>query len=271
MSATRTRRVRRPVAAGSFYPGDADELAGVVDDLLAAAATEDVRAAALVVPHAGYIYSGPVAASAYATLRTIASSISKVVILGPAHFVLQRGTAVPGVDAWTTPLGEVAIDAELRENALACGAAVDDAPHAPEHSLEVQLPFLQRLLGPELGVLPIAVGMTSPTEVADLIEAFWGRPRTLVVISTDLSHYHEQETARRLDRRTADAVLARDPSSIGPEDACGAYALRGLAEHARQNDLEVRLLDLRTSGDTAGDPSSVVGYGAFALGTAGPG
>lgn len=255
---------REPVAAGTFYPGEVSELAVTVEALLAAASppTGAERPSALVVPHAGYVYSGPVAATGYATLRS--GTVSRVAVLGPAHFVPLRGTTVPTCDAWRTPLGEVPIGRELRELALACGSVADDLPHEPEHSIEVQLPFLQRIGGPSLEVLPVAVGVTGAEEVADLIDALL--PACLVVVSTDLSHYHDDVTAKRLDRRTADAVLARDPDAIGPEDACGGYALRGLVELARREGRDLRLLDLRTSADTAGDPGRVVGYGAFAVG-----
>lgn len=264
--------VRQPAAAGTFYPGGADELASMVDELLdgataAARGTASVEAAAapksLIVPHAGYVYSGPVAASAYALLRPVAESIRCAAVLGPAHFVPLGGTTVPAVDAWRTPLGEVPIDGELREAAARCGASVGDLPHAPEHSVEVQVPFLQRILGGDFTLLPVAVGTGPATEVAELIGVL--RERALVVVSTDLSHYHDDATARRLDRRTANAVLARDPSRIRLDDACGVYALRGVVEYARRNDLRVELLDLRTSADTAGDPWRVVGYGAFSL------
>ena len=258
--------IRLPAAAGSFYPSRADELAAMVDEMLdGAAGAPKVAGApeALIVPHAGYIYSGPVAASAYALLRPIAGSIRCVAVLGPAHFVPLRGMAVPAAEVWRTPLGDVTVDANLREAATTCGATVSDLPHEPEHSLEVQVPFLQRVLGGGFTLLPVAVGGAPPTEVAELIGIL--HERALVVISTDLSHYQDDATARRLDRRTADAVLARDPSAIGPDDACGVYALRGIVEHARRNDLRIELLDLRTSADTAGDPSSVVGYGAFSL------
>ncbi len=261
-------RVRFPTAAGSFYPAETVELARTVDELLAAAEAPEEGAPApeaLVVPHAGYEYSGPVAASAYVLLRPGADAAKRVVVLGPAHFAPLRGAAVPGADTWGTPLGEVPVDVDLRDAAARAGAAIDDRPHAPEHSLEVQLPFLQRLLGAGLTVLPVAVGLASPVEVANLIAAVRGAPGVLVVVSTDLSHYFDHKTACRLDRRTADAILARNPEAIGPEDACGAFALRGLVEHARRSGLEVTLLDLRTSADTAGDPSRVVGYGAFAL------
>lgn len=257
------RGTRRAVAAGGFYPGDPETLASTVDELLADAATGDGGSpAAVVVPHAGYVYSGPVAASAFRLLR--GAAVERVVLLGPAHFVPLGGFAVPGASAWETPLGEVAIDAELRATASASGAAVDDLPHEPEHSLEVQLPFLQRVLPSGFRVLPVAVGRCEPGEAAGLIDAL--RASALVVVSTDLSHYRDDAAAKRLDRRTADAIVARDADAIGPLDACGVFALRGAVEWARLRGLDVRLLDLRTSADTSGDPGRVVGYGAFAIG-----
>jgi AmmeMemoRadiSam system protein B len=263
-------RTRPPAAAGTFYPALAGRLARTVDGLLEAVPPPPDGAVAegLIVPHAGYAYSGPVAATAYASLRPIAKSVTRVVVLGPAHFVPLSGSAVPAADAWSTPLGDVRIDEGLRDVAIAAGAVADDGPHEPEHSLEVQLPFLQRLLGFGISVLPVAVGATSPEEVADLLAALWHTPGGLVVVSTDLSHYHAEEVAKKLDRRTADAIVARDPAAIGLDDACGVYALRGVVEYARRGDIDVRLLDLRTSADTAGDPSRVVGYGAFALASA---
>jgi AmmeMemoRadiSam system protein B len=169
-------------------------------------------------------------------------------------------------DAWSTPLGEIPIDAALRARAVARGTTVDDRPHAPEHALEVQLPFLQRVLPEGFTFLPVAVSEQSARLTADLIGEFLGEKGTLVVVSTDLSHYHDLATARRLDRRTADAVLAKRPDLLSGDDACGFYPLRGLMEAARREDLPIELLDLRTSGDTAGDPQSVVGYGAFEVG-----
>ncbi len=258
--------VRLPSVAGTFYPADPARLAAEVDGLLEGATPAAVpEPVALVAPHAGYVYSGPVAASAYALLR--ARTPERVAILGPAHLVPLRGAAVPSAPAWRTPLGDVRVDPWLRELAVEAGAVVDDEVHAPEHAVEVQLPFLQRLAGDGLSVLPVAVGVAEPAEVAELVGAL--APHAFVVVSTDLSHYHDDATAKRLDRRTADAVLARDPGRIGREDACGSFALRGLVEHARRAGLDVHLLDLRTSADTAGDPWRVVGYGAFAV-TAGP-
>lgn len=263
-------RVRRPAVAGIFYPASPSELARHIDAFLDAAGIPPAGPppAALVVPHAGTVYSGPVAASAYARLRPHAASIARVVALGPVHRVPVSGAAVPAADTWATPLGEVPIDAALRTRAVARGAVVDDRPHAPEHALEVQLPFLQRILGEGFSFLPIAVSELSAGLTADLIGEFFGEKGTLVLVSSDLSHYHDLATARRLDRRTADTILAREPEKLSGEDACGFYPLRGLMELARRKNLPIELLDLRTSGDTAGDPESVVGYGAFeVLGT----
>jgi AmmeMemoRadiSam system protein B len=260
-------RVRTPAVAGTFYPARPGELKRMVDDLLAGALTPESAPspAALVVPHAGYVYSGPVAAMAYARLCGTAASISRVVAFGPVHYVPVRGAAVPAAVAWATPLGEVPIDRALRERAVARGAAVDDRPHAREHALEVQLPFLQRVLGGGFTFLPVAVSELSAGETADLIGEFLGEEGTLVLVSTDLSHYHDLATARRLDRHTAQAVVARNAAALGDEDACGIFALRGLVELARRKHLSLELLDLRTSADTAGDPERVVGYGAFMI------
>ena len=259
-----TERTRSPVVAGAFYPADPDELAALVDGLLGEVGPAEpaARPGAVIVPHAGYEYSGPVAASAYALLG--GASIARVVLLGPAHFVPLGGAAVSGMTAWVTPLGQVPIDDDLRARAVDAGARVNDRAHQPEHSLEVQLPFLQRALADPFTMVPIVVGVSEAAPIADLIDALGG-PDTLVVISTDLSHYHDAETARRLDRRTADAVLECDPGMIGPEDACGVFALRGIVELARRRGSQIRLLDLRNSADTAGDSRRVVGYGAFAI------
>ena len=250
--------VRAPVVAGLFYPEDPSELAGAVDALLDLAepnAAADVSA--LVAPHAGYTFSGPVAASAF----VLAPRAARVVLLGPSHFVPLDGLAVSGADAWATPLGKVPVADDLRRAAVGIGAAVDEAPHARDHALEVELPFLQRACPDGLEVLPVAVGRTRPEEVAALIESL----DALVVVSTDLSHYLDDATARQVDGKTAEAIVHRDPGAIGDDAACGVFALRGLVEHARRRDLEVELLDLATSADTGGGPERVVGYGAFAV------
>jgi AmmeMemoRadiSam system protein B len=250
--------IRTPAVAALFYPGEGGRLGATVDELLAVAGKRALSGLrALVAPHAGYEYSGPVAATAYAHL----SRPGVVVLLGPSHFVPLDGFAVTAADAWATPLGELRVAHDLRDAAVDAGAIVDDRPHEREHALEVQLPFLQRACPEWPEILPIAVGRASPGDVASLIDALG----SFVVVSTDLSHYHDAGTAARLDRETADAVVARKPTEISSAAACGAFALRGLVEHARQNDLDVELLDLRTSADTAGDAGRVVGYGAFAV------
>ena len=256
---------RPPVVAGSFYPADPVRLAAEVDTLLSGATPEPPaarRLPALVVPHAGYRYSGPVAAAAYALLRGRVPAA--VILLGPAHFVPLRGSAVSRAREWSTPLGPVRIDGAARQRALAVrGVHGADGPHAAEHSLEVQLPFLQRSLSPELPVLPVVTAAPAG-DVADLLDAVAG-PQTLVVVSTDLSHYLPEAEARRRDRRTLEAVVALDPHSIGPGSACGAHALRGLLAWAGRTGRSPTLLSYRTSAAATAEPSRVVGYAALAL------
>ncbi len=252
-------RTRPAAAAGSFYPHDPAALADTVDALLAAVPdTGHARPKAVIVPHAGYVYSGPVAASAYALVRR--DPRRRVMLLGPSHFTGLAGLAGSSATRWRTPLGEVAVEPPPEH------VAVDDAAHAREHALEVQLPFLQRVLGTELRILPLAVGAGAPDTAADVLDALWRDPDVLVVCSTDLSHYHDHETARRLDRRTAQAIVARDVDAVGPYDACGCDGVRALLALARRHNDDVTLLDLRTSGDTAGERARVVGYGAFSVG-----
>jgi MEMO1 family protein len=255
--------VRPPAAAGSFYPRGAAELAATVDRLLAEARPPPVPGGlrALVVPHAGYVFAGAVAAAAFATLAPEKRAF-RVALLGPSHFAPLRGIAVSGADGWLTPLGTVAVDGGLRTTALAAGAVVDDKPHARDHALEVELPFLQQRAGEELRVLPAAVGGPGH-ETAAVVEAL--SPDALIVVSTDLSHFHDDATARRLDRRTADAVVALDADAIRDSDACGADALRALLVHARRAGWRCAELELRTSAEACGDTGRVVGYGAFAL------
>jgi hypothetical protein len=198
-----------------------------------------------------------VAASAYA----LTPRSARIVLLGPSHFAPLDGFAVTSADAWATPLGEVSVARDLRAAAVRAGAVVDDVPHEQEHALEVQLPFLQRACREGLEILPVAVGVASAPEVAAFVDAL----DAFVVVSTDLSHFHDAETAQRLDRETADAVVRRAPAEIGPGSACGFYALRGLVEHARLRSLAVQLLDLRTSADMTGDRQRAVGYGAFSV------
>jgi hypothetical protein len=256
----------RPAAvAGMFYPGSPASLAGDVRRLLANASCTDARPPkALVVPHAGYVYSGGVAAAAYARLAGQAQAIRRVVLLGPAHRVAVRGLAVPDAAAFATPLGAVEVDRDAIRAVLALPQVrISAAAHAAEHSLEVQLPFLQALLD-DFRIVPLVVGAASADEVAAVIDLLWGGPETLVVISTDLSHYHAYDTARAIDRGSAERILALDPV-LDHEQACGATPLNGLLVCARRRGLVPELLDLRNSGDTAGDRARVVGYASFAF------
>ena len=259
----------RPAAvAGMFYPADARTLARQVDRLLDAVAPGEAARAPklLVVPHAGYVYSGAVAAQAYALLAPWREQVVRVVLLGPTHRVPVRGLAVPTVSAFDTPLGRI----ELDTGAIARLAELpqvtrSDAVHAQEHSLEVQLPFLQRTLG-AFKLLPLAVGDASAAEVAEVLESVWGGDETLVVISTDLSHYLPYAEARARDRATVERILRLDPA-LEHDQACGATPLAGALLAARAHGLVPRLLDLRNSGDIAGDRSRVVGYCALAFET----
>jgi len=263
-----TVRVRPAAVAGVFYPADPAELTDLVDALLAdvPAGQRGRRPVAAVAPHAAYRYSGPVAAHSYARLTRWRSEITRVVLLGPAHFVPLEGMAVPGVDAFATPLGPVEVDGAARAAAAGMpSVAVDDSAHAGEHSLETQLPFLLRALGPEVPVLPVTVGRTAPGEVAALLAGLLPAEGTVAVVSTDLSHYLDLRTARERDARTGTAILRRDPAAIRPEDACGHRALRGLLAHAAQRRWDVELLRLATSADSGADPDRVVGYGAFVV------
>ena len=260
--------IRPPAVAGSFYPADPDELARAVDALLPPTPSDQAPPKAVIAPHAGYEYSGAVAGTVLSLLAPAADTIRRVVLVGPAHFQPLEGVAVSGADAFATPLGEVEVDDEARAAALAVGRVVrrDDAPHRREHSLEVELPILQRLLR-GFRIVPLVTGGTAdPDDVADVLDAVWGGDDTVVVCSSDLSHYHDHDTATALDRRTADAIVHRDVGGVGNSDACGAAAIRGLLEAARRRDLPVRLIDLRTSHDAGAPPDRVVGYGAFAVG-----
>ena len=256
--------VRPAAVAGAFYPAQAEALRRILVDCFATAKAASLRPKALIVPHAGYIYSGPIAASAYALLRPLRDVIRRVVLLGPVHRVWVPGLALPGVAAFETPLGRVPLD-------QAGMAAISDLPqvsvsvaaHADEHSLEVHLPFLQTMLT-DFSLIPLAVGGASPEEVAAVLDRLWGGDETLIVISSDLSHFLPYAEARQVDAATAHAILDLDSHLVG-EQACGAYPINGLMLAARRHGLAPHLLDMRNSGDTAGDRARVVGYGAFAL------
>ncbi len=262
--------LRSPAVAGSFYPGNAVTLAEEIDAMLADARCRNPPLAseplpkAVIVPHAGYIYSGPVAAAAYLRVLVGKGIITRVVLLGPVHRVSVRGVALPSACSFETPLGAIPLDVEaLRVLAGVPGVIVCDQAHELEHSLEVQLPFLQRVVGP-FTLIPLAVGDASPELVARLLEMLWGGPETLLVISSDLSHYLPYDSARLMDADTVRVLLGLQLLT-SHEQACGAIPVNGLVIAARRRGLVTRLIDLRSSGDTAGDKGRVVGYAAIGL------
>ncbi|MFO1325796.1 MAG: AmmeMemoRadiSam system protein B [Rubrivivax sp.] len=263
-------KVRNAAVAGSFYPAGAAALSAAVRAHLATAPQPGDAPLAppklLVVPHAGYAYSGDSAARAYARLASLKGRVRRVVLLGPSHRVSLRGLALPAAQAFETPLGRVAVDVDASARvALLPQVQVNERAHEQEHALEVQLPFLQVLLDGGWCLVPLVVGLATPTEVAEVVEALWGGDETLVVVSSDLSHYHTDGEARTLDRRTVDRLLAYADDLRG-EDACGAAALNGALRVARRHGLEPELLDLRTSADSHwGDRERVVGYASIAF------
>ena len=254
---------REPAVAGLFYPGEAGELSNAIDQLLEAQQTRPgSMPKALIAPHAGYIYSGPVAASAYASLLPHRDRYSRVVLLGPSHRVALSGLATSDAGAFRTPLGDVPLDIELIATLGEQGVAVSEAAHANEHSLEVHLPLLQKVLGP-FKLVPLVVGDAAPSEVARVLGMVWGGSETLIVVSSDLSHYHPYHEALAKDRLTCKAIERLDAGRIDQSDACGATPVRGLLIEAKRRAMQVTTLDLRNSGDTAGGKDQVVGYGSW--------
>ena len=261
--------IRKPAVSGSFYPAQRDalerQLALLLSEAGNASHAEDPTPKAIIAPHAGYAYSGPVAARAFTRLAAARGRISRVVLIGPSHHVAFRGLAVDASDAWETPSGTVTLDtqaiARLRQLPMVGHL---DAAHQREHALEVHVPFLQHVLG-DFRLVPIVAGDAPPDAVAALFDAVWGGGETLIVVSTDLSHYLDYAACRSLDARTADAIERFDDSAIGSAEACGQVPTRGLLRVARQRGMAIERLDLRNSGDTAGPRDRVVGYGAWAL------
>lgn len=256
---------RPPAVAGTFYPGDPDTLSATVDRFLADADEHaGIQPKALIVPHAGYVYSGSTAATAYAALKPWAKTIRRVILLGPTHRVAVEGIALPEVEAFATPLGSIRLDAQAIASIAELPQIVfSNHVHAFEHSLEVHLPFLQRVLE-QFTLVPLAVGDAPPEAVAEVLELLWGGPETLIVVSSDLSHFLPYGTAQQVDGNTCRHILQFD-THIHPEQACGAYPINGLLLAARQRGLTPSLLGLCNSGDTTGDKSRVVGYAAFAF------
>lgn len=258
--------VRRPGQAGRFYPAQPKRLRAAVETLLAAAQPPDGPAPkALILPHAGYEFSGPVAATGYALLARDRDRIRRIVLLGPSHWSDFEGLALSGAGAFATPLGALPVDPDgWRAAAELAEVRVFEEAHRPEHSLEVHLPFLQVALD-EVKVLPLLVGRAGPAVAARVMDALWGGAETRFVISSDLSHYLDYPTARARDAVTAEAIARLETAGLQNTDACGHRPIRGLLSVAARRGLRCRVLDLRNSGDTAGGRDRVVGYGAFAF------
>lgn len=259
--------VRPAAVAGSFYPGEPSSLASEVTSYLAQArqATATARAPkAIIAPHAGYIYSGPIAASVYARLEPMRGKVKRVVLAGPAHRVYVDGIALPSVSAFDSPLGAVRLDTRAIDRLRKLPfAETSDRAHAMEHSLEVHVPFLQSVLG-DFELVPIVVGAAAPDEMAQVFDLVWGGEETLIVVSSDLSHYLPYEAARARDSQTSEAIMHLEARLV-PDEACGCAPINGLLQAARQRGLVPEKIDVRNSGDTAGDRHRVVGYGAFAF------
>ncbi len=258
--------IRQPAVAGTFYIDDPSLLRNQVEEFLRDARPTHHIPKALIAPHAGYIYSGPVAGSAYAAVTSLRDRITRVVLLGPAHRVAVSGIAASSARAFASPLGEVPVDQDTVArlvNELDFLFYMDEA-HALEHSLEVHLPFLQVVLD-EFVLLPFAVGSADPAQIERLLESLWGGPETLIVISSDLSHYHDYDAAQKLDRYTTGRIEQLDPANLTGEHACGQIPVCGLLRSATRHRLRVETLDTRNSGDTAGPRDRVVGYGAYSF------
>lgn len=262
-----SENIRHPAVAGMFYPADPVELKTMVEGFIKDAhATADTTVPrAIIAPHAGYIYSGPVAASAYARIIPAHHKFTRVVLLGPSHRVPFRGMAASSASHFSTPLGLIPLDSQAIEEIVQLPQVkIFDQAHLMEHSLEVHLPFLQMVLD-SFSLVPIVVGDTTPEEVSQVLENFIDDEHTLIVISSDLSHYHDYHTAQQMDRATSDAIEHLDINAIGYEDACGRGPMSGLLKLAQQHHFKVQTIDLRNSGDTAGPRDQVVGYGAYVV------
>lgn len=256
--------IRQPAVAGLFYPDDRTRLEQAVDEYLAAVpAPAGGAPKALIAPHAGYPYSGPVAGHAFAALGRGNTAISRIILIGPSHRCPVRGLAAPTATAFAMPSGPVPVEREawaaVRD--LSCVQTLD-AAHDQEHGLEVELPFLQACVA-SFSIVPLVVGDAAPADVAEVLERLWGGPETLLVISSDLSHYYDYDTARRMDAATTEAIVALQPEAIGVEQACGRLAIQGLLLQAQRHGLRAEVCDCRNSGDTAGPRDRVVGYGAY--------
>lgn len=259
-------KMRNPAVAGLFYPGNREDLTDCVHGYTEAAGNRSDRPKAIIAPHAGYDYSGAVAGAAFAAVKSVAPRISRVVLLGPSHRVAFYGLAVSGASAFQTPLGSVPLDREAIDMILTMDQVHEmDEAHLMEHSLEVELPFLQEVLG-AFELVPLVVGSATYEEVSEVIDALWGGDETLIVVSSDLSHFLPYEQAREMDDDTRKAIEAMRPEDLASEQACGRIPIGGLLLSARQRGMHVTTLNMCNSGDTAGSKDRVVGYGAYAVG-----
>ena len=259
-----TMQTRPAAVAGMFYPDNPNELSGDIERYLNQASVSDCHPKALIAPHAGYMYSGLTAAHAYKSLANIADQVSRVILLGPSHRVGFSGMALPQCEYFETPLGKIPLDLKaMKELSNLPQISIRNDAHAQEHSLEVHLPFLQRTL-PAFQLVPIVVGECDKESVAEALELLWGGPETLIVISSDLSHYQNYESAQETDRHTGELIEHFSSDLVG-EQACGCKPINGLMLAAKQHQLQIRKLDMRNSGDTAGPRDRVVGYAAYAL------
>ncbi|WP_417836160.1 AmmeMemoRadiSam system protein B [Thalassospira tepidiphila] len=265
--------IRPPAVAGTFYPNDADILRSEIDGLMDAAlhsdaVSGDASPKAIIVPHAGLMFSGAIAALGFATVRALKDTIKRIVIIGPAHRMAFQGIALARADQFATPLGTMRCDLPALQSALALPhVQMLDEAHTLEHGLEIELPFIQRLFGEsaDIGIVPLLVSRCSPRQVHEVIEKLWGGPETLIVISSDLSHFHDYDTAQRMDNRTRTMIENFDAENIDTNDACGALPVAGMLIAARNRGMKIKTLGMRNSGDVTGDKSRVVGYGAWAV------
>jgi len=256
---------RMPAVAGTFYPNNTHELSAMIDQFLQAVKNTGPVPKAIIVPHAGYIYSGAIAASAYALIIPARDRISRVVLIGPSHKVPLLGLAATKMQEFSTPFGEVPVDRKAIDNIIKFPqVSLMEQAHANEHSLEVQLPFLQKILN-QFSIVPLVVGKATPKQVGEILEALWGGEETLIVISSDLSHYNNYKSAQKLDKLTTQAIETLSPEKIDYEQACGRIPINGLLHVAKIRKMHVETVDLRNSGDTAGSKEQVVGYGAYAF------
>jgi hypothetical protein len=257
--------VRPAAVAGTFYPSEADQLQHMLDQMFKNVAHDAPAPKAIIAPHAGYIYSGQIAADVYARLKSSIKTVTRVVLLGPAHRVGFHGIAASTAEYFSTPLGDIPLDRELLSKALDIEGVIPlNEAHAQEHSLEVQLPFLQTVLG-EFTLAPFVVGEAPAELTASLLETLWGGDETLIVVSSDLSHFLDYRTACEKDATTATNIESYQGGKIGPHDACGYAPIRGLLKVAKQKNMEIKRVSICNSGDTAGDKSRVVGYASYAL------